>query len=354
MRQARGQPLLLRLAQHTARRIGQSIATHDHATAAAHEVGASLVVAVLAAVQRPQVSQRAPRHAVVDAHLAGLLRVRPQAQRHVLKVSLVRRRPPLQKHRSVGEVAVQVVGVVVHHLVVVPGHEPRVGRVAGLQVDIALVVRVAGAVSLQRVGHAAFVSAHLVLLVAAFVDVVAHEQHQVQVLRGHVAVRGVVALLVMLARRQAHAQASHRLVQCRAGAGAAHRADRVAAGKTVPIMPPRLQPIGQHMQAVAPAGVGAQAPLAQGLAQSLVGKQLTHHGRARCLAGCIGFVDEQTRPQHHAARLWLATGHAQTERIDLPARRRALGLHARRDPRRQRSGQSHAVQIAARPGRAGD
>jgi hypothetical protein len=283
----------------------------------------------------------------VDAHLAGLLRVGPQAQWHVLKVSLVRRRPALQENRRVGEVPVQVVRVVVDHLMVVPGHEPGVGRVASLQVWIALVVRMAGAVGIEREGHAAFVGADFVLFVAAFVDVITHKEHQVQVLRGHVAVRREVALFVMLARRQAQTQAAHGLIQSRAGAGAAHRADGVATDKAKPIMTPRLQPIGQHMQAVAPAGAGVQAPLAQGLAQGLVGKQLAHHFCTLHTPFGIGFVDAQARPQHHAARLRLATGNAQTEGGNPPARWGALGLHARRDPRRQRGGQGRAVQVTA-------
>ena len=112
-------------------------------------------------------------------------------------------------------------------------------------------------------------------------------------------------------------------------------------------MTPRLQAIGQHMQAVAPAGVGGQAPLAQGLAQGLVGKQLTHHRSARCLAGGIGLIDAQTRPQHYTARLRLATGYAQAERVDPPARRHALRLHAGRNPWRQCGSQRCAVQIAS-------
>ena len=69
------------------------------------------------------------------------------------------------------------------------------------------------------------------------------------------------------------------------------------------------------MQAVAPAGVGGQCPLANRLSQSLVGKQLTHHGRTRCLAGGIGFVDEQSRPQHHAVGLRVTGSHPQRERV---------------------------------------
>ena len=54
--------------------------------------------------------------------------------------------------------------------------------------------------------------ADFVLLVAAFVDVVAHKQHQIEVLRSHVAVRCIVALLVMLTRRQTQTQAAHGLI----------------------------------------------------------------------------------------------------------------------------------------------
>jgi hypothetical protein len=114
-------------------------------------------------------------------------------------------------------------------------------------------------------------------------------------------------------------------------------------------MPAWLQAIGQHMQAVASAGIGAQAPLPHRLAQGFIGEQFADHlGRLLSPSG-IGFVDAQSRPKHHAARLWLATGHTQTERVDLPARRRALRQRTGRHPRGQGSGESHAVQVAARP-----
>ncbi len=219
-----GEPLLLRCTQHGAGRIGQRVTAHHHAAAAPIGVGAGLVVAVLAAVQRPQVGQLAPSHAVVDAHLARVGRVGPQSHRHVFKVGLIRRRPSPQEHLRIGVVAVQVIGVVVDHLVVVPGHHPGVGRVAGAQIGIRLVLRMALTVLMKQRGHATLVLAQHVLRVGAFVDVVAREQHQVQVALGDLAVGHVVALLVMLARRQRDAQAVHRVIEARAGAGAAHRA----------------------------------------------------------------------------------------------------------------------------------
>ena len=118
-------------------------------------------------------------------------------------------------------------------------------------------------------------------------------------------------------------------------------------------MPPRLQVVGQYVQAVAPAGIGAQAPLTHRLAQSLVCKQLAHHLCSLRTLGGVGFVHAQTRPKHHTARLRLATGHTQTKRIDLPTRGRTLRLRSRRQPRRQSCSQRDAVQIAAQPWRVG-
>ena len=314
-----------------------------------------MVIAVLAAVQCPQVGQPAPGHAVVDAHLAGMGRIRPEAHGHVLKIGLVSRRPAAQKHLRVGEFLVQIVGVIIDHLVIVPRHDPRVRCMAGAQVGIGLVLGMARAVFVQLHRHPALVRTHDETRVGAFINVVTHKQHQVQIAFGHLAVHGKVALLVMLARRQRQPQALHRLVQCRAGAGAAHRAAGAAAHKAVPIMPPRLQTTGNHMHAVGPAGIGLYTPLAHRLAQGLIGKHLAQHGQTLCLERLVGIGHTQARPQHHAVGLGLATGHAQRKGIGLPTWAKAMGACCARlslglspQPRRKGQRQRTAMQIPAR------
>ena len=79
----------------------------------------------------------------------------------------------------------------------------------------------AGAVFGQRKRHAALMRADFVLLVAALVAVVAHKQHQVQVLRGHVAVRRKVALFVMLARGEGETQFARQRLRLGQGTGGA-------------------------------------------------------------------------------------------------------------------------------------
>ena len=98
------------------------------------------------------------------------------------------------------------VGVVVVDLVIIPCDEPRDGRVQALQIGVGLVLRVPVAVLGERPHLIAEVRRTRPGRAPALVDVVAEEEHQVDVLGLHVAVRPEVADLEVLARREGVAQ----------------------------------------------------------------------------------------------------------------------------------------------------
>src|SRR4030095_8506241 len=97
------------------------------------------------------------------------------------------------------EVLGPVVGVVVLYLVIVPRAKPRVRGVRRLKIGIALVERVTDPILVERAGLRRVVLAHVVLTPGRLVDVVAEVEDQVEIVREHVVIRGVVALLVLLA-----------------------------------------------------------------------------------------------------------------------------------------------------------
>src|SRR6059036_1378390 len=112
---------------------------------------------------------------------------------------------PLQE--SLLEALRAVVGVVVLDLVVVPGADPGTRRVRRLEIGVALVERMADSVVVERAGLRRAVLAHVVPAPGRFVDVVADMDDQVEVVRQHVAVRGEVALFVLLTRGEREPQA---------------------------------------------------------------------------------------------------------------------------------------------------
>jgi hypothetical protein len=101
---------------------------HQTATGAAIRTG--LHAAVLAAVQRPQLGQLPPQITIMDAHVRAVGR-HAGRHRHVLEVGFVRGGTALQKQTRVKALVTRkaVSGIVVHHLVVVPGQDPGVGGV---------------------------------------------------------------------------------------------------------------------------------------------------------------------------------------------------------------------------------
>ena len=283
---------------------------------------------------------------LVDARLGKVQIVQPlrpiaaagghRPHRHVLEVGLVGGGAAGQEGGGVGVAAVLVVGVVVFHLVVVPGADPGVGGVAGPQVGIELVQGVALAVCGQGAGYAARVWAHDVLGVGALVNVVTHKQHQRQILAGDVGVGGVIPLFVMLARGQRQPQATDRSIGRGCGAGAAHRALCRAALEAVPVRPVGAQALRPHMHAPATPGMGDELAALHPFGQRLIRKNLIAdcaelvgtHARLRfkkclllTLAGRLAW-DSRARveacPQQHRIGPWLATGHTQGKRVGPP------------------------------------
>ena len=174
-----------------------------------------MLVAVLTSVEEQQVGQIAPAHLAVDLVAVG----RPH--RHVLEPRLVRSGGAGGVGGEHGPV------VVVDDLVVVPDRHQGVGRVRRLDVGVATVEPVLRAVLVEGVDVVGGLVAHLAQQLDRdrLVDVVAQEQHGIQVLRGDVAPGAVVAAGVGLAG------AERQLERGRAG--------RTAAAGCGPVRPAR-------------------------------------------------------------------------------------------------------------------
>ena len=103
-------------------------------------------------------------------------------------------------------------------------------------------------------GHqlAADVLAHAVVDPGVLVDVVAEVHHEIQVLTGHVFVRGEVTLLVVLARRDRESQAIDRRLRPRKRACAADGAQRVTGTEPIPVPAVGLEAGHFHVDRVRP------------------------------------------------------------------------------------------------------
>ena len=221
-----------------------------------------------------------------------------------------------------------VVRPVVVHLVVIPHHQPRRDRVRGLQVGVGLVLRVPLAVAGQADGLRAFVVARVaaadhVAVLLVLVQVVAQVQHQVRVVLRQPRVGGEVAVLVLRAAGERHGQRRRRLVQRRAGQGAAHRADVLAGAEPVEVFAPRAQAAQLHVHRVRGFDPGMLDAAGYYRAHARV---LSHFPRHRDVAGghaaqaVLGHgVHGQAGPDHEAVRPRLAGGDAQQERIGAEA-----------------------------------
>ncbi|OQC04556.1 MAG: hypothetical protein BWX79_02478 [Alphaproteobacteria bacterium ADurb.Bin100] len=202
------QPLLLHGAQQGALRVvpaGAALGVH-HAGAKTSIAVADLRVSVMPVIQQIQRGQPAEGNLAVDAHLGAAgqprqrLRQHARAQRHVLVEGLVGRGTAGGKVRH-GRPAVagSQPGVVVLHLMVVPGHQPGAGCVRGLQFVLAAVQGIAGAVVVQRQHPAAGGLAHRVGGAGVLVYVVAQEQHHIGLVVAQVAPGAEIAMLPALA-----------------------------------------------------------------------------------------------------------------------------------------------------------
>src|SRR5262249_20327667 len=92
-----------------------------------------------------------------------------------------------------------VAGVVVIHLVIVPGHDPGEGRMRELQIGIAFVKRVAVAIIIERDDFRAVVPPLTIGGMAVLVYVIDVMYNQIELFVGHVFVRRIESGLVMLA-----------------------------------------------------------------------------------------------------------------------------------------------------------
>lgn len=175
---------------------------------------ARLVVAVLARVEHTELRQVAVGDLSIEPHV-GTPGDRRAAQRHVLVVGAVGRRPAPQERLRRRPLRGGLGGVVVLDLVIVPGDDPGEGGVGGAQVRVAAVEGVAVAIAgqarrLARVVAADVAAGSDVLVRPILVDVVAEVDDEVEVLGGHVPVRRAPPLLVVLAGGVREGELSHR------------------------------------------------------------------------------------------------------------------------------------------------
>ena len=202
----------------------------------------------------------------------------------------------------------------------------------GLQVAVEFVGGVAGPELGQRDGIRAFVRPAQEARIAGVIDVIAHEQHQIEVAGGDLAMHGEAALFVMLARRQRQAQ-PRRLAVCRwRGTGASDRTDRLATDESVVENAPRRQPIHRHPHAVRQARQGDHLARTQHLREGLVVRHFPAQShRQRIHAASVGMrLGGQPGPQHDAARTWLAARDPERERVTIEVRCSRGQSHLRR------------------------
>ena len=237
----------------------------------APDAGPGLVRAVLAPVDHVERRHLAPGEAAVEPQI-GTLRLERAGERHVLPVGPVRGGAPrahLLDPADRVRVDVQV-GVVVLELVVVPRDEPRVRGVRLLEALVGLVLAVPNPVLVQR-PHLQLRQVRSDRGVAALVDVVAEEDHGLDVLRvGEVVVRREIALREVLARHERERDAAHHRVAGRARAGAAHRADPVAELEAVEVVAVGGKPVDLGAEAVRLVGQRDGAALADDRVEVLV------------------------------------------------------------------------------------
>ena len=90
--------------------------------------------AVLAGIEQEELRETAEIRSGMEPHI-GAVGSRPLRQRHVLEISLIGRGTAREKPSALIERLRTVIRIVVLHFVVVPGHDPRKGRMRCLQVD---------------------------------------------------------------------------------------------------------------------------------------------------------------------------------------------------------------------------
>lgn len=252
------------------------------------------MVAVLPSIEHMETRQAAEIMSIVQLH-ARSDRQGAAAQRHVFPVGLVGGGAAHEEFRI--EILGAVIGVIVVHFMVVPGHEPGECGVAALQVGIGLVAGIAVAVLRQRVGFRPFVLAHVAAAPGRFIDVIAEEDHQVEFLLRQVAVRGIEALLVLLAGGEGETQAADRGAGGGRRARSANGAHGIAGHEAVPVPARRFQASHLDMHAVRMLRFGHRPSGADDGAKPLIPRDFpAHFDRRRGQAAAIHGIGRQPRP----------------------------------------------------------
>lgn len=187
----------------------------------------------------------------------------------------------------------------------------------GLQGRVGLVLGVARPVLGQGDRVATLDSPHPSGRRAVFVDVVAQEHDEVQLLGQHVAPGGEEAVVPALAARDGKTQGLQR-VSGRRGAGAADRAALTQGLEAVPVPAARLQPGRLGMHAVGPGRFGRLRARGDALPERLV---LGHFPAHLDTFGQIGAG--QPGPQHHAVDTRVGRGNAEGEALRYIGARKA-------------------------------
>ena len=168
--------------------------------------------------------------------------LRPRhSHRHVFVESLIAGGALRESSLVAWILLVDAAGVVVLDLVIVPRDDPRERRMCALEIAIGLVLGVAVAVVGEGEAPAAFaVVPNDVAARGPLVDVVAEEEHSLQILARQVGVRRVVALGVVLARREREPEALGRGHGGR-GASTPERTLCAACAEAIPVHAIRLE-----------------------------------------------------------------------------------------------------------------
>jgi len=267
-------------------------------------------------------------------------------QRHVLVEGAIGGGAAREEALARPEVLGAVVGVVVVDLVVVPGDDPGEGGVARLQVAVRAVERVAPAIAGKVRRLPRLVAAHMVAPPRGFVDVVAEEDNEVEVLGRHVAMGDEPALLVLLARGEGEAQPRRRHAMGRRRGRAADGRGASVGDEAVPVGAPRAQPADLDMHAVRPCRLGGRDAAARHALEAHVLRDFPGdlHRRGRHAARAIRGerLRREPRPDHEPVRRRIARRDAKREGI-------ARGIDAARAAaeRQQRRGKRGAGDRAA-------
>ena len=312
--QTRPEPTDLRAAEHRAIGLDELwAALVDHGRSAPPGRRARLRRAVLTAVEHVKAGQPAPVEPAVQTRM-GEVDVRGGAQRHVLEIGLVSRGPATQEVRA--EPLRLPAGIVVVDLVVIPRHQPRHRGVQALQVGVGLVLRVPVAVLRQRRHLVPDVLPDTIGPSPALVEVVAQEQHEVDVLGQRVPVRPEIADLEVLARRERVAQLPRIRCGGRSGARPACRALPVPGPETVEVPPSWLQPADVDVRAVRSLRHRIHAPPPCDPAKPLIGRDLPvdrHHAVADTAA--VQRSRSEPRPDDHGGRKRRSRCDPERERV---------------------------------------